>query len=290
MAVLSVLCTFVYQRKNYGSMKTILYLTDLYYQANGRNYYEEDLYITSLLTPHFNLLIGHPQQVLAYMHCADLIVFRNTGPVIYYDDYFRQFVREVKQRETITFNSFDGKGDINGKQYLLDLTAEGFPVIPTVNNLAALDQLGNPEKYIVKLINGADSLGMSVLPKADLAHADLNGKIIQPFLLFVYEVSFYFLNNAFHYALYAPDKSKRWKLEEYQATATDLEFAEAFVAWNNLSHGIVRIDACRLPDGSLLLVEIEDLNPFLSLNLLPAEKKERFIGAFINALEELCAA
>lgn len=27
-------------------MKKILYLTDLYYQAKGRNYYEEDIYIT----------------------------------------------------------------------------------------------------------------------------------------------------------------------------------------------------------------------------------------------------
>mgnify|MGYP006399219531 CR=1 FL=1 len=30
-------------------MKTILYLTDLYFEANGRNYYEEDLFITSKL-------------------------------------------------------------------------------------------------------------------------------------------------------------------------------------------------------------------------------------------------
>ena len=65
-------------------MKTILYLTDLYYKAAGRNYFEEDLYITSRLKPHFNLLIGHPHQALAYLNVADLIVFRNTGPVMAY--------------------------------------------------------------------------------------------------------------------------------------------------------------------------------------------------------------
>ena len=54
-------------------MATILYLTDLYYPAQGRNYYEEDLYITSRLLDHFDLLIGHPRQVLSYLEGADLI-------------------------------------------------------------------------------------------------------------------------------------------------------------------------------------------------------------------------
>ena len=73
-------------------MKTILYLTDLYFEANGRNYYEEDLFITSKLREHFNILIGNPQQAIAFLNKADLIVFRNTGAVIGYQDYFDRFV------------------------------------------------------------------------------------------------------------------------------------------------------------------------------------------------------
>src|SRR5690349_18845475 len=122
-------------------MKTILYLTDLYYKANGRNYYEEDIYITSKLKSHFNILIGHPQQVLSYINCADLIVFRNTGPVMQYKNYFVQFVEEVKNRNILTFNSFDGKADMKGKDYLLQLTKDGFPVIPTIDKIAHLDLL-----------------------------------------------------------------------------------------------------------------------------------------------------
>lgn len=51
-------------------MKTILYLTDLYYEAKGRRYYEEDLYITSKLKNHFNLLIGHPHQAISNLESA----------------------------------------------------------------------------------------------------------------------------------------------------------------------------------------------------------------------------
>ena len=102
-------------------MKTLLYITDLYFDAKGRNYYEEDLFITSRLQKHFNILIGHPQQAIALIDKADLIVFRNTGAVIGYQEYFDRFV-EIVQKENINiFNSFDGKADIKGKQYLLDL-------------------------------------------------------------------------------------------------------------------------------------------------------------------------
>ena len=113
--------------------------------------------------------------------------------------------------------------------------------------------------------------------------------MIQPFIPFVYEVSFYYLNNKFQYALYAPDKEKRWNLKEYSATADDLAFAERFVQWNNMARGIVRVDACRLPDGRLLLVELEDLNPFLSLDALGPEARGRFVSNFIDALKTALA-
>ena len=76
-------------------MSKILYLTDLCYRANGRNYYTEDLMVTSILKNHFDILIGHPRQVLSYMDAADLIVIRNTGSIIYYKDIFQEFVKNA---------------------------------------------------------------------------------------------------------------------------------------------------------------------------------------------------
>ncbi|WP_029036410.1 hypothetical protein [Salinimicrobium xinjiangense] len=268
-------------------MKTILYLTDFYFKAQGRNYYEEDLYLTSRLKEHFNILIAHPQQAILLLEKGDLVVFRNTGPVIEYQDYFNRLVETVKQKDINIFNSFDGKADIKGKQYLLDLAASDFPVIPTVEKITDIDVLGKPDKYVLKLRNGADSIGMEILSKEELLKAKPAGKLIQPYLDFEYEVSFYYLNKDFQYALYAPDKSRRWDLKVYEPSHEDLRFAEQFINWNNIKTGITRVDACRLKDGRLLLVELEDLNPFLSIQLLPEEKRKKFIEGWIRVLKKL---
>lgn len=268
-------------------MKTILYLTDLYYVAKGRKYYEEDLYITSKLKEHFNILIGNPQQAISFLSSADIIVCRNIGCVMDFEDYYKEFLKAVKDKNISIFNSFDGKGDQQGKQYLLDLQKEGYAVIPTVVSTEEVEKLGNPSKYIVKLINGADSVGMEILTKEELLAANPQGKLIQPFIDFEYEVSFYFLNDKFQYALYAPNKEKRWDLTEYEATLEDLGFAEKFLKWNNMERGITRVDACRMPNGSLLLIELEDLNPFLSIELLTEEKRNNFLQSLILALNEI---
>ncbi len=268
-------------------MKKILYLTDLYYEARGRNYSEEDLYIISRLKSRFDILVAHPQQAIPLLDTIDLVVFRNTGPVMAYEEYFREFLNVVKQKDILSFNSFDGKGDIRGKQYLLQLTELGYPVIPTIDDPEQLYKLGTHEKYVLKLKNGADSLGMKILSEREIRNKENSGMLIQPFVNFTYEVSFYYLNTEFQYALYAPNKEERWELASYAPSERDLEFAEKFIKWNKMSHGITRIDACKLKDGSLLLVELEDLNPFLSIDRLPDEKREYFIQNLQEAFEKL---
>jgi len=268
-------------------MKTILYLTDFYYVAKGRNYYEEDLYITSILKNHFNILIGHPQQAIEYLDIADLVVFRNTGSILGYQEYFNNFLLLVKKNNICTFNSFDGKADIKGKEYLLNLTVEKYPVIPTIDTIENLKRLGEQEKYVVKIKNGADSIGMEILTKEELLKEKPSEKLIQPLIYFEYEVSFYYLNNSFQYALYAPDKNKRWELIEYEATSEDLEFASKFINWNDIETGITRIDACRCRDNTLLLVELEDLNPFLSIELLSENKRDDFIANILKTFKKL---
>jgi len=273
------------KQKKVIKMKTLLYLTDLYYEAKGRKYYEEDLYITSKLKSHFNILIGHPHQAISYLEITDLVAFRNTGSILGYQEYFQKFMREVKIKNILTFNSFDGKADILGKQYLIDLTNQNYPVIPTIENISALDKIGIYKKYIVKLKNGADSIGMEVLTIEELINSNPQGKLIQPLIDFDYEVSFYYLNADFQYALYAPDKSRRWELVEYLPTESDLIFAKKFINWNSIERGITRVDACRLKDNKLLLVELEDLNPFLSIDLLSENKRNSFISNLIDVLK-----
>lgn len=197
-------------------MKKILYLTDLCYQAKGREYFREDLYITGVLKDHFDIAICHIKNAEAYEDQADLIVFRNTGSVIGYRDTYDCFVRRVHEKGLNTYNTFDGKADMRGKQYLVDLSAEGFPVTPTVDRIENIARLGECARYVIKPKDGADSIGLEFLTKEELLSRNLSSgeMLIQPAVDFLYEVSFYYVNDRMVYAMYAPDKGKRWALRK----------------------------------------------------------------------------
>ena len=270
-------------------MKKILYLTDLAYQAKGRNYCEEDIFITDRLKDKFDVVLCHPECSSAYEEYVDLVVFRNTGSVIGFKDTYDDFVKRIEEKKIKTFNSFSGKADMKGKQYLLDLYSEQYPVIPTVDSIKNLANLPDSEIYVIKPKDGADSIGLEYVTKNEiikLNNSD-NKMLIQPLIDFSYEVSFYFINDKFEYALYAPDKSKRWQLQEYKSSDEDIAFARKFIEWNSLENGIQRVDACRTAEGRLLLVELEDLNPYLSVLSVNEQKRNLFVNDLIEALENI---
>lgn len=182
------------------------------------------------------------------------------------------------------YNALDGSGDAAGKQYLVDMDRAGLPVIPTVDRAADLGLLPEAESYVVKPKRGADSEGLRFVARPTLDPADDGTLLVQPRIDFRHEVSFYFVDHDFQYALYAPDPARRWVLEPWEASAADLEFARTFVEWNTLSHGIQRVDACRTAAGGLLLVELEDLNPYLSLDRVSTEVREAFVGRMADAV------
>ncbi|MEU0335958.1 hypothetical protein [Streptomyces sp. NPDC006193] len=262
----------------------LLYVTDLAYQARGRRYCDEDILLASRLRAHFDLALCHPLDAAALMDHHDAVVVRNSGPVLGYQREYDAFRARALARGTRVYNPLTGKADMAGKQYLLDLSAAGFPVIPTVGSAEDLHRLPPVRRYVVKPRFGADSLGLRIVPESRVAALAVGDVLIQPCVDFSYEVSFYFVDDDFSHALYAPDPRRRWELKPYPATAADLEFARRFIDWNDLGYGIQRVDACRTPDGGLLLVELEDLNPYLSLDALPEEGRDAFVAAFTASL------
>lgn len=263
------------------SKKTVLLLTDFSYQAKGRDYFREDIELSNFLRKFFKVCIGHIDDVDKVLDDADLILIRNTGPQITHEGALK-ILR--KRSDLIIFNDLSGKGDIKGKAHLLELFQSGFPVIPT---FSSKENLGIYEHYLLKPLNGADSQGIRVLTQADLHLEFFHNMLIQPLIEFQYEVSFYFIGKQFQYALYAPDSQKRWELKPYRASQSDIDFALQFIAWNTCKLGIQRVDACKLQNGELLLMELEDYNPFLSLDCLPNDVKELFLKTLCGSLEEL---
>jgi len=261
-------------------------VTDLAYPARGRRYGDEDVFLTSRLREHFDLALCHPRDAAALMDAFDAVVVRNSGPVLHYRDAYDAFRAAAAARGTRVYNPLSGRGDMAGKQYLLDLTTAGQPVIPTVDRPADLHLLPEAGEYVVKPKAGADSIGLTYVPRDGLAALVRDDVLVQPRIDFTYEVSFYYVDHDFQYALHAPDPRRRWELAPYDATAADLAFARRFVEWNTLDHGIQRVDACRTRDGELLLVELEDLNPYLSLDLVPADTRDAFVTRVTASLRQ----
>jgi len=268
----------------------ILYVTDLTYPARGRRYCDEDIDLTSRLREDFDLALCHPLDAAALMDGFDAVVVRNSGPVLGYQAEYDAFRERALRTEARVYNQLSGRADMAGKQYLLDLSAAGFPVIPTVDRVEDLDLLPRTDRYVVKPKLGADSIGLEIV-EADRLPALADGSVlIQPCVDFSYEVSFYFVDHDFQYALYAPDTGKRWQLDPYEPAPADLEFAQRFIDWNGIDHGIQRVDACRAPDGRLLLVELEDLNPYLSLEALDDTRRDAFVAALKASLHRFVRA
>ena len=126
------------------------------------------LFLTSKLREAFNLVICHPEDIEAFEDHADLIVFRNAGAVANFKDKYEAFRNRIVSKHLNTYNSFDGKADMNGKEYLIELTNAHFPVIPTIDTLDSLNKLPNVDTYIVKPKDGADSIGMEFVTKDEL--------------------------------------------------------------------------------------------------------------------------
>lgn len=265
--------------------RSVLFVTDLAYPARGRRYGDEDVFLTSRLRAGFDLALCHPLDAVALMDAFDVVVVRNSGPVLHYRAGYDAFREQATARGTRVYNPLSGRGDMAGKGYLVELTAAGHPVIPTVDRPEDLHLLPAAAEYAVKPRAGADSIGLTFVPRDRLAGALASGNLLaQPRVDFRYEVSFYYVDDAFQYALHAPDPARRWALAPYDPTDADLDFARGFIEWNTLDHGVQRVDACRTRAGDLLLVELEDLNPYLSLDLLPERTRDAFVADLTSSL------
>ncbi len=180
--------------------------------------------------------------------------------------------------------NFDGKFDGNSKEYLLHLYKNGYPVIPTVDNISDLQLLGMCDNFLLKLKNSYDGIGQIVVDKQQLEKNFTSSYIIQPYVDFKSEVQFYYIKDKFEYALeFIPSKVPVYPdAIEYEPNENEMKLSNEFAKLNGNYYGIQRIDFIKLEDGTLLLTEIEDIAPYLDLDCVEEKIKNKFILDYKN--------
>lgn len=197
------------------------------------------------------------------------------------------FRRRVINKNLPRIN-FDGKYDGSSKEYLVHLYKDGYPVIPTIDNIEDILLLRKYNKFMLKLKDSYDGIGQMVVDKQELEQKYTDSYIIQPFIKFKSEVQFYYIKDKFEYALeFVPSKIPIYpEAIKYIPNENEIELVNEFSKLNGNYYGIQRIDFIKLNNGNLLLTEIEDIAPYLDLDCVDEVTKDRFILDYKNMVYE----
>lgn len=268
---------------------SLLLLTDL---TNGSK--EEDLIISDFLRRDYDVTLCHPRNCEVFEGEADAIIIRNIWNEKEYGKPEPWYKRWRGKKLPIHDDLYVREGDYYSgagetKDYLIWLTKNGFPVVPSIDDIKNLHELPEANTYFIKPKDGFDAINARKISKAELLALNPQHYLIQPFVDFEYEISFYYLDKKLQYTLYAPDKTKRWDLVEFVPSESDIAFAQKFINWNLQKYGIERVDACRLKNGELLLVEITDQGgAYLSIQELSEELRNTFLENLSKSIKKNC--
>ena len=307
---------FIYHQRKPRAKRRLVLVTNYEYVANGRDYATEDLYLQKALRRRgFSVSTVHPNDLTeADFRASDHVVFRNTGPVTTHAAAlakWKRFQADGRDCGKLASN-LQLKGDLKGKTHLLELTrAGGYPIIEAQlvgQFLRSFRHDGEAQSatasaigegpYMLKPLDGADSVGLqevadrAALERIAAADSEIRERyIVQRLVAFAYEVSFYFVGSRMVYALRSGGVGARWEMQTYTRENNpgtwdaDVEFARRLHAWNGVSASVVRVDGGReVSSGRLLLMEIEDYNPYLSLDLLEEAEREAFVDVLAESI------
>ena len=279
----------------YAAVKPkLLLLTELSNAQDG-----EDEYLAQQLSGAFDLTLVSNQSLLQsrQQQQADGILIRNNWPAFSMEEAFwtglHHLYKALRAENIPCYNDLSAKGDMQGKVYLHSLMREGFKVIPTVLEKSQIELLPVSAKYVVKPYYGGDSWGLKILEKNEVLEKNLEGFVVQPFLEIVQEVHYVFVDKKFVYAFVSTSRREDPMpddIQVYNPSDEELAFATQFALWNNLEHGLQRIDVVTTSDQQLFLNELEDHCPYLWLAKMPERVRGELIDRLISSLTAWCSS
>ena len=200
-----------------------------------------------------------------------------------YWDRIDEFLATLERIGTLTklFNSAALVRWNSRKTYLRELEAKGANLIPTLwldaappeRAVAAFDELGS-EDLVFKRQIGAGAADQHRLKRGDPIPDMPHAMMVQPFLRMIQdegEISFIFIDGTFSHALVKRAASGDYRIQStYGGTekaispsAEDLVAATAIISTFEDVPLYGRVDMLRGPDGRLLLMELELIEPYL---------------------------
>lgn len=253
----------------------------------------EDIYLAESLKKDGNIVdlawVDYDEQL---DEKYDVIIRRNT-----WVEEFEQIERfaklnklledrlEKKNIKTVNLVGLDGKG----KKYLIEFMKKGFSVIPTFDNVEDALNKTNSNEYILKMEDSYGSgLGQLVVKKEKLVEEFKEGYLIQPKLKFKSEIQSYFVGNKLMYVFeYIPSKYPNYP-DPISITLTEEQknIACSIANESGLKVGFQRIDFIRLENDDLLLLEIEDNSPHMSLEELDENFRDKVLEEYKKVLYE----
>jgi glutathione synthase/RimK-type ligase-like ATP-grasp enzyme len=169
----------------------------------------------------------------------------------------------------------------SNKTYLKDLASRGANLIPTlwIDHMSeasyrnAFSELGET-RLVFKRQVGAGASGQHLLNSGDPAPKMPHPMMVQPFLPTIQtegELSFIFIGGELSHALIKRAKPGDYRIqstyggqeETVEPSRTDLHAARAVLETLDEPPLYARVDMLRHPDGSLLLMELELIEPYL---------------------------
>ncbi len=190
---------------------------------------------------------------------------------------------QKKHIKTVNLVGYDGKG----KKYLIDFIKKGYPVIPTFYNVDDALTKTDCDEYILKMEDSYGSgLGQMVVEREKIKEIFKHGYLIQPKLKFKSEIQNYFVGNKLMYVFeYIPSKYPNYpdpisiKLNNKQK-----DIVCSIAKETGLKVGFQRIDFLKLENDDLLLLEIEDNSPHMSLEELNENYRNIVLEEYKNNL------
>lgn len=262
--------------------RRVILVTDLSHEDR-----DEDLLLASRLGGECELTLTGPETAadLALSRGYPALLIRNAWPSRRHEEALESIERLAIAGAVTTYNPpSTSRGFRENKSYLADLYGRGLSVVPTWLTIqAAVAAIGRDARAVFKPIDGCSSEGVRV---GKLISLPTEGGIFQPYVEHVHEVSLFYIDGVFSHAIQSAGEGvgHRWDLSSFLPSERDLAFGRAVVAGNGLAYGIQRIDALRTARGGLLLNEIEDFMPFLSLEVLSNGRRDRVLDTLVRSI------